>query len=332
MSTKAAAVPSASETIECPLCAGAGELSRAEILDRLGVRDFARVAQLSAEEAFRLLQQKHSSDHQNAWSRFESELTTRTAELRERFKDELRLAISERDNLSRRVEDSLREIAQLREKNQLLESEMSKVARVGKREEVEFAEEARTWAGFWISDKLPRNGDFILCYRAPNGEPVEPRMLIDNKDKATIAEGDIDKLVRDARERSISVAVLVARTEEQLRRVDREIRWGRKDGVWVLRTTRQWLPRDLDVLKPLFERMRAHGSDFLDKNVALADEVRRTFSDLDRIESDLKKAAKAITSASGLVAKYRSRLHELCETAIRRTMPPERELSRASIS
>ena len=73
--------------------------------------------------------------------------------MRERFRDELRLAMSERDNLSRRVEDSLREIAQLREKNQLLEGEMSKVARVGKREEVDFAEEVRTWAGVWISDK-----------------------------------------------------------------------------------------------------------------------------------------------------------------------------------
>ena len=331
MSTKAAAVPSAPETIECPLCSGVGELSRAEILDRLGVKDFARVAQLSAEEAFRLLHQKHSSDHQNAWSRFESELTKRTAELRERFKDELRLATSERDNLSRRVEDSLREIAQLREKNQLLEGEMAKVARVGKREEVDFAEEARTWAGVWISDKLPRNGDFVLCYRAPNGEPVEPKILIDNKDKATIAEGDIDKLVRDARERSVSVAVLVARSEDQLRQADKKSRWSRRDSVWILRTTRQWLPRDLDVLKPLFERMRLHGADFLEKNAAVAEEVRRTFCDLDRIEGELKKATKAISSASGLVSKYRSNLQELCESAVGSKMPPEREVSAVRI-
>jgi ribosomal protein S13 len=94
LSTKAATVPSAPETIECPLCSGVGELSRAEILDRLGVKDFARVAQLSAEEAFRLFQSKHANDHQNAWSRFESELTKRTAELREQFKDELRIAVS----------------------------------------------------------------------------------------------------------------------------------------------------------------------------------------------------------------------------------------------
>jgi uncharacterized protein YhaN len=68
LSTKAAAVSSASETIECPLCAGSGKLSRAEILDRLGVRDFARVAQLSAEEAFRLLQNRHDRENQTeAW-------------------------------------------------------------------------------------------------------------------------------------------------------------------------------------------------------------------------------------------------------------------------
>jgi len=304
------------ETVECPLCLGKGKLKRTEVLERLGVGDFARVAQLSAEEAVRLFQQKHGNESQQLWARFETELTRRTADAELRHRSELQALSVQNDTLSRRVEDSLREIAQLREKNQLLESEMSKVARIGKREEVDFAEEARTWAGVWISDKLPRNGDFVLAYRAPNGEPVEPKILIDNKDKATIVEGDIDKLVWDARERSIPVAVLVAHTEDQLRQVDRETRWSRKDGVWILRTTRQWLPRDLDVLKPLFERMRLHGADFLEKNAPVADEVRRTFADLDRIEGELKKATKSIVSASGLVAKYRSRLLELCETAV----------------
>lgn len=264
---------SPTESIECPLCGGSGELTRAEILDRLGVKDFARVAQLSAEEAFRLFTQKQRSEEQSAWSRFESELTKRTAEIRERHKDELRLAMSERENLSRRVEDCLRELAQLRERNQELEGEMSKAARIGKREEMTFEQQVRTWAGIWISDKLPRNGDFILAYRAPNGDPVEPRILIDNKDKSTIAESDIDKLVRDARERSIGVAALVARDETQLRQVDRDSRWSRTGGVWVLRSTRLWLPRDLDVLKPIFERMQVQGFDLLEKNAVLAEEA-----------------------------------------------------------
>jgi predicted nuclease with TOPRIM domain len=316
-----------SEKIECPLCCGTGELTRAEILDRLGVKDFARVAQLSAEEAFRLLQQKHSNDYQNGWSRFESELTKRVAEIRESHKDELRLAISERETLSRRVEDCLRELAQVRERNQELEGELSKTSRIGTREEMSFEEEVRTWAGVWISDKLPRNGDYLLAYRAPNGDPLEPRILIDNKDKSTIAESDIDKLIRDARERSIGVAALVARDETQLRQIDRDSRWSRKDGVWLLRTTRQWIVRDLDLLKPIFERMRERGFDLLERNVFLAEELRRTFPEIDRIEKELGKAARAIQSVSALVVRYRERLRELCDstTALSISTVPERE-------
>lgn len=319
------------ETIECPLCSGVGTLKRSEVLDRLGVKDLARVAQLSAEEVFRLLQRKHGEDNQQVWARFDAELTKRGAEAELRHRSELQALAVQNDSLSRHVEDSLREVTQLRERNLALEAEMSKATRRGKLEELRFEDEARTWAGVWISDKLPRNGDFILCYRAPNGEPVEPKILIDNKDKATVAEGDIDKIVRDSRERSIPVAVLVARTEDQLRQVDRDNRFTRKDGVWVLRTTRECLPRDLSVLKPLFERMRAHGADFLEKNAAISEEVRRTFADLDRIEAELNKAAKAITSASGLATKYRGRLQALCDSAVHSKMPPERRLSAARI-
>ena len=75
--------PSSDRKLNAPCAMAVGELTRAEILDRLGVKDFARVAQLSAEEAFRLLQNKHDREHQSAWSRFETELAKRTAEIRE---------------------------------------------------------------------------------------------------------------------------------------------------------------------------------------------------------------------------------------------------------
>jgi hypothetical protein len=293
------------ETIECPLCSGEGKLSRAEILDRLGVKDFARVAQLSAEQAFRLLQSKHDDLSQGI---LES-AAKRTAEIRESLNGELRLALSEKE----------------REKNHELEAQMSKVARVGKREEMDFAEEARTWPGICMSEKLSRNGDFILCYRAPNGDPTEPKILIDNKDKSVIAESDIDKIVRDARERSIGVAALVTHDESQLRQIDRESRWSRKDGIWLLRTTRQWIVRDLDLLKPIFERMRVQGFDLLERNLVLADELRRTFPEIDRIEKELGKAAKAIQSISALVVRYRERLRELCDTAASARITPKAE-------
>ncbi len=311
------------ETIECPLCSGAGALTRAEILDRLGVKDFARVAQLSAEEAFRLLQNKHDHEHQRAWARFETELAKRTLEIRERHKDELRTAQSERDETNRRVEDALREVANLRERNQELEGEMSKAPRRGKLEELSFEEEARTWPGMHVTEKLPKNGDYLLAFRDPSGAPLEPRIVVDNKDKAVVTEGDIRKLIRDAKERRSAVGIIVAREGTQLRQVDRERRWGQEDGVWVLRTTRLWLPRDLEVLRPVFERMRTEGPDFLQKNSALAEEVRRTFVDLDEVEKELSKASRAIDAASGLTAKYRGRLRALCDNATARKMPPK---------
>ena len=300
------------DAIECPLCLGDGKLKRTEVLDRLGVKDFARVAQLSAEEAFRLLLEKHKEDQQHIWVRFESEIQR----VRLGLEDKLRFEQSQKEHLNRRVEDHFREISQLRVRNQELETEMAKVARVGRLEELSFADEARTWSGIEISPKLPRNGDFILAFRDPSGAPLEPRMVVDTKDKESgVTEADIKKLIRDAKERNITVGIIVAKDECQLRQIDRECRWGQEeDGVWVLRTTRRWLPRDLEVLRPLLERMRTEGPDFLQRNAALAEEVRRTFADIDAIEKELGKASKAIQSVSGLVAKYKGRLERLCES------------------
>jgi len=138
---------------------------------------------------------------------------------------------------------------------------------------------------------------------------------VDNKNKSTVTESDTRKLVRDARERKLPVAVLVTREESQLRHVDRQHRWAQQDGIWVLRSTRAWLPRDLEVLRPVFERMRVEGPDFLQKNAALADEVRRTFVEIDEIEAQLNKAGTAIEKAQALTAKHRARLAGLCDTA-----------------
>jgi hypothetical protein len=351
------------DAIECPLCLGEGKLKRTEVLDRLGVKDFARVAQLSAEEAFRLLLQKHNHDEQDVWARFESELVKRTAEIERRHGDQLQPLVvrikelesaanvsveqkvievervrtelegklrsehSQTVDLNRRVEDYFKEITELRERNQEMEIAMARTARVGRLEEANFADEARSWAGISVSEKLPKNGDFILAFRDPSGVPLEPRILVDNKDKAVVAESDISKLVRDAKERSTPVAILVTRDESQLRQIDRDLRWTQRERVWVLRTTRQWLPRDLEILRPLFERMHVEGSGFLNKNVALASEVRRSLGDLDGIENELKKAAKTIQSVSALVGKYRERIQALCDQASAPKMPPKPDVA-----
>jgi hypothetical protein len=191
---------------------------------------------------------------------------------------------------------------------------MSRVVRIGRREEVDFAEEVRCWPCIWISEKLKRHGDYILAFRDPSGSPAEPGMVVDNKDKDSVTEADIEKLVRDAKEQRKPVAILLAREEDQLRQLDKDCRWCPKDDVWILRNTRQWLARDLDILRPVLERMRTEGSDFLEKNAALAEQVRRTFVDIDEMDKELKKAAKAIDTAKILAVTYKARLQSLCDS------------------
>ena len=383
------------EAIECPLCLGKGELSRTEVLERLGMKDFARVAQLSAEEAIRLILKKEKDADQARWAKFEVELTKRLAAASDKHNAELQRLQSEKselaarlkglektasatldnarqeerlaaerelqkqlaaltkqiaeleaaqrlaeeqkkaevaktradleaalssekakaNDLGRQAKDYFQEITCLRDRNKQLEAEMSKVARVGKREELDFADEVRSWPGIWVGEKLPRNGDYLMAFSDAAGNALEPIMVIDNKDKATVAEADVRKLVRDARERKLPVAVLVTREESQLRHVDRQCRWGQEDGIWLLRSPRAWLPRDIEVLRPVFERIRAEGPDFLQRNAALANEVQRTFTDMDEIEGQLKKAGTAIEKAQALTTKYRARLTGLCGSA-----------------
>jgi len=395
------------DSIECPLCLGQGQLTRSEVLERLGMKDFARVAQLSAEEALRLLLKEHKDEENTLWLRFETELTRRLNEVTSKHKNELQslqkekgtlemrlgefqknqetllkntkaserldaekqlqdqiVALngkisdlqattkvfeqqkaveldklktqfqgqivakqSENSDLDRKVKDYLSEITQLRTKYQTLEMEMSKVARIGRKEEIGFAEEAQSWPGIWLSEKLKRYGDYLLAYRDVCGEPLDPKMVVDNKDKNTVTEDDVEKLIRDAGEQGTPVAALITRDETQLRTQDKEGRWASKDGVWILRTTRQWFHRDLDILKPLFETMRVEGPDFLTKNSHLAEEIRRTFVDIDEMERELKKAAKAIESAKELATTYRSRLQQLCDSAV-----PKKTVTRVTLS
>src|ERR1017187_6625883 len=72
MSTAVADLPNTittlPETIECPLCVGKGTLTRTEVLERLGMKDFARVAQLSAEEAIRILLKTEKESEQARWA------------------------------------------------------------------------------------------------------------------------------------------------------------------------------------------------------------------------------------------------------------------------
>ena len=100
MTDSTAALP---ETIECPLCLGKGELSRTEVLERLGMKDFARVAQLSAEEAIRLIMKKEKDAEQARWAKFDAELARRVTEVTGKHSAELQKLQAEKSELAARL-------------------------------------------------------------------------------------------------------------------------------------------------------------------------------------------------------------------------------------
>ena len=100
------------------------------------------------------------STRKNYWARFESELTRRTADSELRHQAELQASAVPNANLTAAsqttCQNSLILGTRIRDKNQELETKLSKLARVGRPEEMDFDDEARTWAGIAVSEKLGR--------------------------------------------------------------------------------------------------------------------------------------------------------------------------------
>jgi hypothetical protein len=244
----------------------------------------------------------------------EQQKTTEVNRVKAELQTALNIEKATSVDLDRRVKTFTDELNKLKDRNQQLEAELGKAVRIGKIEERNFVEEVRSLPGIWV-EPITRNGDHLLAFRDPSGNPVEPKMVVDCKDKITVAETDIKKLIRDCKVRNLLVGIIVAREESQLRNTDRDCRWGQQDDVWLLRSTRGWLKRDLEVLKPVLERIGIEGPDFLNSNTLLAGEIRQTLVDLDEIERELAKAGTSIDKAKSATVTYHNRLAGLCDTA-----------------
>ncbi|MCC6574821.1 MAG: hypothetical protein IT462_13660 [Planctomycetes bacterium] len=245
-----------------------------------------------------------------------------------RIKGELAQAQGKVSNLPREVElareatkqDLSRQLTSEQEANKRMAQELGELrmklaatAVQGRVEERSFEEEVREWPQFHVSDKLARNGDYILSLRDASGASWKgSELLIDNKDKDKVAADDLTKLIRDIKQRKYNLGAIVASDENVLRSEDREKRWCKLDGVWVLRTTRQWLRRDLDLLLPVMQRMAEEGPGFLEREKAISVELNSYLVELADLEAALKKAAEYLTKAMTLCASYRGKVEKLC--------------------
>lgn len=212
------------------------------------------------------------------------------------------------------LQTALHNLAQVESARAELEKRLSATAVQGRVEEQAFESEVATIPGIWIGEKLKKMGDYLIRLRGPNGEPVETSTLVvDNKDKDKFTSGDIDKLVRDAQHHKSGLAALVASDETCLRREDMERRFEVISGVSVLRTTRQWFARDLDLIRPLMRKQADEGPEFMKRNQSLAATVQSYFKEVDAVDDSLRLAEQHLAKARKDLGSYKQKMVNACE-------------------
>ncbi|MCB9935089.1 MAG: hypothetical protein H6840_05290 [Planctomycetes bacterium] len=215
----------------------------------------------------------------------------------------------DRDTLQKERDGLREELADARQK---LED------RKGKVEERTFEKLVAEVPGVWIEDWRSKSasGDYHVGLYDKDGEKLRPsKIVVDNKDVGRLTPKEIDKLIRDAHKHNVGLAAMVVSDESALRPEDLDARFGLVDGVTLLRTTREWFLRDLDLLKPLMRRQAEEGPDFMKRNVAVAAEVRSHLKALDKVENFMRLARENAEKAEKELKKYRNTIDDLCRNA-----------------
>lgn len=209
---------------------------------------------------------------------------------------------TERDQLQEQLTEALRKLEQSK----------------GKVEERTFEELVSGIPGVWIEDwsSKKQSGDYHVGLFGREGEKLlQSRIIVDNKNVGRLTDPEIEKLIRDAQHHSVALAAIVVSDESALRPKDKDARFALVGGVTVLRTTRDWFPRDLDLLRPLMKRQAEEGPDFLKRNLAVATEVRSHMKTLDQMEKFMRLARENASKAEEELKKYRTTLDVLCTHA-----------------
>ncbi|MEZ5992617.1 MAG: hypothetical protein R3E76_09715 [Planctomycetota bacterium] len=221
----------------------------------------------------------------------------------------LRTLELEQENL-RKERDGLKE--------ELTEAQRRLEASKGKVEERTFEEMVGEVPGVWIEDwsSKKQSGDYHVGLYDRDGEKLQPsKIIVDNKDVGRLTDKEIEKLVRDALHHNLALAAMVVSDESALRPKDIDTRFGLVGGVTLLRTTREWFLRDLDLMKPLMRRQAEEGPDFMKRNVAVATEVRSHLKSLDQMEKFMRLARENAEKAEKELKKYRNTMDDLCRNA-----------------
>lgn len=201
---------------------------------------------------------------------------------------------------------------------ELTEARRKLEATKGKVEERTFEEMAADIPGVWVEDwsSKKKSGDYHIGLYDRDGEKLQSsKIVVDNKDVGRLTDKEIDKLVRDAEHHKVAMAAMVVRDELAMRQKDKDARFALVKGVTVLRTTREWFQRDLDMLKPLMRRQAEEGPDFMKRNLAVASEVRSHLKSIDKVERFMRLARENAERAEKELRTYRDTIEDVCRNA-----------------
>lgn len=221
------------------------------------------------------------------------------------------------NGLELNLNTSEKAVKQLEEENKGLHEKMQSTARQGAIEERAFETMAKEISGIFVSDKLHKNGDYLVQLKKLDGTVDEASTLvIDNKDKGRIDEKDVRKLVRDAKIHKSALAALVVKDSDSFGNKDSQNRFQTIDDVCIIRTTKEWFERDLDFLRPMMAKQSELGPDFVSKNESAISRVKSVIIDVDTIAKSIGTALVHLTKANNNVEEYKNKIVNICSEVV----------------
>ena len=322
-------VKTQTDQIKCPVCEGTGMVSEKKILIALGGEEILKRIEMTRDEFFnklnndapKLLSEIEKSYENKFEEKFEKEEGIMKKEVEKlqnqiNYKDdkfEIKIE-KERDKFGIELEKKNNEIISYREKitendgminemrekiTELQTKEKSVGARIGKQGELEFQDWIAQYPQFECSKKLSSIGDYLvnLKSRQINGDLkfLQTPIVIDNKSNKKITKGDVDKILRDVKQRNTQIGYLLVNSAEQFRGEDLKNRYKEFGEYIIIIGTREDFINDASILPRYLELIVESKED--NNAEIIASSLRKILIEgLDRIKN-LKSYCNKVKSA-----------------------------------
>jgi hypothetical protein len=294
------------ELVTCPLCDGAGELARRELLRAAGLDDVLeavgpRLVELFNERGAGVLMKTKELVEETL--RRDNEV--KVAQVKQALGREHE---RERLALERELEKTRTQAARAQDKSEKLAADFAlarkaldqtndelvrlrnTAAKKGEAGEIDFVEAMRPYKHIKLGEKEGSAGDYVVSVAVEEGgcgmRLLENALLVDVKRDKLVGAADVRKIAADARSRGMGVAVLVAISLRSKHPVDDVTH---VDGVLVVTTTLEEFVSKVALLTPYLS-LRSR----LANNAGAADNARERLGELaDRVVSKVKELSGA---------------------------------------